>query len=227
MASSVKTSISPAGQTALQEKLAICLALIAGYVDATGLIKWKTYVSFMSGNTTQLGVAISATEMGTIITSCTVIFSFVLGIYAGTCFSLSKINRVKTLTIYIVSGILILYTLAAQVSTIPAVASVAIIGFAMGLMNTIVTVVGSQKVNTDFVTGTLNSLAGNTAMLTMSNSKADAAQYKSNALHLLLVWLGFMAGAAGAHFALLYYGNLTLLLPALLLLICSFFKPAD
>ncbi|RYF98914.1 MAG: DUF1275 domain-containing protein [Chitinophagaceae bacterium] len=227
MASSVETSISPSRQTALQEKLAICLALIAGYVDATGLIKWKTYVSFMSGNTTQLGAAISATETGTIITSSTVIGSFILGIYAGTCLSLSKNNRIKTLTIYMVAGILILYTTAANIFTIAAVASVAIIGFAMGLMNTILTVVGSQKVNTDFVTGTLNSLAGNTAMLTMSNNRSDAAQYKSNALHLLLVWFGFMAGAAMAHFAQLYYGNLTLLLPALLLLICSFFKPAN
>lgn len=31
--------------------LAICLALIAGYADAYGLIALGTYVSFMSGNT--------------------------------------------------------------------------------------------------------------------------------------------------------------------------------
>lgn len=35
--------------------LAICLALIAGYVDAYGLIAYGIYVSFMSGNTTQTG----------------------------------------------------------------------------------------------------------------------------------------------------------------------------
>lgn len=44
MVSSVNSSLLPA-QIALQEKLAICLAVVAGFVDATGLIKWKTYVS--------------------------------------------------------------------------------------------------------------------------------------------------------------------------------------
>jgi hypothetical protein len=39
-----------------QEKIAVFLALVAGYTDSTGLIRWKTYVSFMSGNTTQLAL---------------------------------------------------------------------------------------------------------------------------------------------------------------------------
>src|SRR5271168_1732150 len=38
-----------------ESTLAICLALIAGYVDAYGLIALGVYVSFMSGNTTQTG----------------------------------------------------------------------------------------------------------------------------------------------------------------------------
>src|SRR6267378_1012359 len=38
-----------------QRRLAMCLALIAGYVDAYGLSAFGTYVSFMSGNTTQVG----------------------------------------------------------------------------------------------------------------------------------------------------------------------------
>jgi len=94
MVSSVNSSLLPA-QIALQEKLAICLAVVAGFVDATGLIKWKTYVSFMSGNTTQLGSAISSDQFGTMIISLTVIGCFVCGIYLGTCLSLSKLNKTK------------------------------------------------------------------------------------------------------------------------------------
>lgn len=208
-------------QIRIQERLAIFLALIAGYIDATGLIKWKTYVSFMSGNTTQLGAAFFTDKYGIIITSVTVIGCFLLGIYAGTCLSLYKRIKNQILTFYIVSGILIFYTIIAYFYNINTISSVSIIGFSMGVMNTIVTSVGNQKVNTDFVTGTLNSLARNTAMLSMTNDKTEKKQYKANAIHLLLLWIGFLSGAFTAPFLLSFLGNWSLGFPALLLLICG------
>lgn len=91
----------------------------------------------------------------------------------------------------------------------------------MGMMNTIITSVGNQKVNTDFVTGTLNSLARNTAMLMMTKDKAEKKEYQSNAIHLLLLWIGFLSGAFIAPFLLDYFGKWTLMIPALLLMICG------
>ncbi|MNK83309.1 hypothetical protein D3C87_1031150 [compost metagenome] len=218
----IKTNPSVSSESIkMQERLAIFLALIAGYIDATGLIQWKTYVSFMSGNTTSLGAAISNGKSGTIITSIIVISCFLLGIYAGTCLSLSRRVKNKTLIFYVVSGILILYTLIACFLNINSLSSIAIVGFSMGMMNTIVTSVGNQKVNTDFVTGTLNSLARNTAMLSMTNDKAEKAEYQSNAIHLLLLWIGFLSGAFIAPFLLDYFGKWTLMIPALLLMICG------
>lgn len=208
-------------QIKIQERLAIVLALIAGYIDATGLIKWKTYVSFMSGNTTQLGTAISADQWAAIITSTTVIGCFVLGIYVGTCLSLWKKLCMCTLSFIMVSGILILYTVADYYFNIDIIPSIAVIGFSMGLMNTIVTSVGNQKVNTDFVTGTLNSLARNTAMLSMTKDITQRKQYKANAIHLLLVWIGFLSGAFAVPFTLPFLGAWMLTVPAILLLICS------
>jgi len=205
----------------MQERLAIFLALIAGYIDATGLIRWKTYVSFMSGNTTSLGAAISTGKFGIIITSVIVISCFLLGIYAGTCLSLWKRIKNQILTFYLVSGILIFYSIIAYFYDINNLLSIAIVGFSMGLMNTIVTSVGNQKVNTDFVTGTLNSLAMNTAMLTMTDDKVEKQEYKSNAIHLLLLWIGFLSGAFIAPFLLDYFGKWTLMIPALLLMICG------
>jgi len=221
--SSFNSALLSERQIAKQEKLAVCLALTAGFIDAAGLIKWKTYVSFMSGNTTQLGTSASANQFETIVTLLTVIGCFVLGVYVGTCLSLWKFNQMKALKFYMVAGILIIYTVAAHIFNITAIPSVAIIGFAMGVMNTILTSVGSQNVNTDFVTGTLNSFARNTAMLTMSDDDSEKMKYKANAIHVLLVWLGFLAGAFLAHFALISFGNYILLLPALLLVLCSLF----
>jgi len=39
----------------VQEWLAVSLAMIAGFLDAYGTITYNTYLSFMSGNTTQTG----------------------------------------------------------------------------------------------------------------------------------------------------------------------------
>jgi len=218
----IKTNISVSSDLIkMQERLAIFLALIAGYIDATGLIQWKTYVSFMSGNTTSLGAAISTGKYGIIITSITVISCFLLGIYAGTCLSLWKRIKNQILTFYIVSVILIFYSIIAYFYDINNLSSIAIIGFSMGMMNTIITSVGNQKVNTDFVTGTLNSLAMNTAMLTMTDDKVEKQEYKSNAIHLLLLWIGFLSGAFISPFLLDYFGKWTLMIPALLLMICG------
>ncbi|GEN66152.1 DUF1275 family protein [Chryseobacterium rhizosphaerae] len=205
----------------MQERLAIFLALIAGYIDATGLIQWKTYVSFMSGNTTSLGASLSTDKLEIVITSITVIGSFISGIYAGTCLSLSRRIKNQRLIFYLVSGILILYTIIAYFFNINTLSSITIVGFSMGMMNTIVTSVGNQKVNTDFVTGTLNSLARNTAMLSMTNDKAEKAEYQSNAIHLLFLWIGFLSGSFIAPFLLDYFGKWTLMIPALLLMICG------
>lgn len=220
--SAIKTTTSVSFDSIkMQERLAILLALIAGYIDATGLIQWKAYVSFMSGNTTSLGAAISTDKSGIIITSATVISCFLLGIYVGTCLSLWKRIKNQILTFYLVSGILIFYSIIAYFYDINNLTSIAIVGFSMGLMNTIVTSVGNQKVNTDFVTGTLNSLARNTAMLTMADDKIEKEEYKSNVIHLLLLWIGFLSGAFVAPFLLGYFGKWTLIIPALLLMICG------
>ncbi|MCD9856635.1 DUF1275 domain-containing protein [Epilithonimonas sp. JDS] len=218
----IKTNYSVSSESIkMQERLAIFLALIAGYIDATGLIQWKTYVSFMSGNTTSLGAALSTGKYGIVITSITVISCFLVGIYAGTCLSLWKRIKNQILTFHLVSGILIFYSIIAYFYDINNLLSIAIVGFSMGMMNTIVTSVGNQKVNTDFVTGTLNSLARNTAMLTMTNDKVEKEAYQSNAIHLLLLWIGFLSGAFIAPFLLDYFGKWTLMIPALLLMICG------
>jgi uncharacterized membrane protein YoaK (UPF0700 family) len=214
-------SLLSSEQIGIQEKLAIFLAFIAGYTDATGLIQWKTYVSFMSGNTTQLGTAFFSNKSGIIITSLTVVISFLIGIYSGTCLSLWKKCSIKTIAFYIVSGILMVYTLISYYHPIPVILSVAIIGFAMGVMNTIVTSIGNLKVNTDFVTGTLNSLAKNTAIFTMSNDENEKKESKANAVYLLLLWIGFLSGAAASSLLFGILKNWTLIVPAVLLLTCN------
>ncbi len=103
--------------------------------------------------------------------------------------------------------------------------SIPIILFSTGIMNTIVTSVGSQKINTDFVTGTLNSLARNTAMLSLTRNKNSRKFYKLNAIRLLLLWIGFLLGASVVPIILPLLKNWTLILPAALLLTCALLLP--
>jgi hypothetical protein len=46
---------SPRAQARRAELLAAALAMIAGFIDAYGMITYGVFVSFMSGNTTQTG----------------------------------------------------------------------------------------------------------------------------------------------------------------------------
>ena len=66
------------------ELLAAALALIAGFIDAYGMITYGVYVSFMSGNTTQTGYQTAEGAFGPASLSALAILFFVVGSFAGT-----------------------------------------------------------------------------------------------------------------------------------------------
>ena len=74
--------LSPDAQA--ERRLAIHLALIAGYVDAYALLAYGTYVSFMSGNTTQTGSMAGQGRLLAALPSAVAIVFFVAGSFAGT-----------------------------------------------------------------------------------------------------------------------------------------------
>ncbi|CAN5422746.1 YoaK family protein [soil metagenome] len=64
--------------------LAVGLSAIAGYVDAIGFLKLGGFfVSFMSGNSTRLGVGIATGHWDGVRTALALIGLFVLGVVAG------------------------------------------------------------------------------------------------------------------------------------------------
>ena len=62
---------------------AILLAAVAGYVDGYGLLFLNTYVSFMSGNTTNTGVASGQGKFHAAFLSGLAIVFFVTGSFLG------------------------------------------------------------------------------------------------------------------------------------------------
>src|SRR2546426_8913659 len=75
------------------ETLAAALAMIAGYIDAYGYLTFKTYLSFMSGNTTQTGFLTGQGDFAAAMPSLLAIVSFVIGIFTGTSLTYSGTHR--------------------------------------------------------------------------------------------------------------------------------------
>src|SRR5882672_4492934 len=89
-----------------QRWLAMCLALIAGYVDAYGLGVFGIYVSFMSGNTTQVGSMTGQGRLAAAVAPALAILFFVLGSCAGTYLTHSRVRNSRRLLFGVVAALL-------------------------------------------------------------------------------------------------------------------------
>jgi uncharacterized membrane protein YoaK (UPF0700 family) len=81
-----------------QERKAVTLALVAGAVDAYGIITYHTYLSYMSGNTTQTGYKIGQGDFAAALPSAVAIVFFVAGSFAGSFLAHSAARRPRRLT---------------------------------------------------------------------------------------------------------------------------------
>src|SRR2546428_1580691 len=89
-----------------QERLAAGLAMIAGYVDAYGYITFKTYLSFMSGNTTQTGSQIGQGDLAAAIPSLLAIVFLVIGVFTGILLTHSGTHQSWRLRFGVVAALL-------------------------------------------------------------------------------------------------------------------------
>ena len=83
----------PLYQTRVEWALAIFLALMAGYLDGYGLLVLGTYVSFMSGNTTTVGLRSGQGNFHAALPSAIAVLFFVTGSFLGTLFSQSRFRH--------------------------------------------------------------------------------------------------------------------------------------
>lgn len=208
-----------------QERLAVFLALMAGYIDVVGYSTLKTYVSFMSGNTTQVGLNIAHGSISIASAALVAIVSFVTGIFTGYCIALGKPSASKSINVYLTAGILFTYMTTAYFVQLPLMMAIACVSIATGLMNTIVTTVGTQSVNTDFVTGTLNSFAKQLAGFCMAKNDADKKDHGTASLYLLLMWTGFLAGGVAGSISAHYINCWGYTVPVLCLSSAPFIWP--
>jgi uncharacterized membrane protein YoaK (UPF0700 family) len=213
------------------ELLAAALALIAGFIDAYGMITYGVYVSFMSGNTTQAGYQTAEGAFGPASLSALAILFFVIGSFAGTLlveFAGLYARRVLYCVVAVALAAIIGLT---QLGALLGAGAIASISLAMGIMNNALSRVGAQAVSLTFVTGSLSRVGSSLALALRRAPLRDAQgpwdTHLRRALLLARIWLGFLVGAFLSGAATPRYGALVLAAPALILAALAAFDRPD
>jgi uncharacterized membrane protein YoaK (UPF0700 family) len=133
--------------------LAACLSAVAGYVDALGFLAvGGFFVSFMSGNTTRLGVGVAGRSVHAAI-AAGLIFAFVVGVVAGSLVGRFAVSRRRFAILAFVAAMLALAAvLGGFGETGLAVGAMAL---AMGAENAVFERDGEVSIGLTYITGTL------------------------------------------------------------------------
>jgi uncharacterized membrane protein YoaK (UPF0700 family) len=171
--------------------LAVALAALAGWVDAVAYVRLaRTYVSFMSGNSTSLAASLSLAHAPKVLLLICVLAGFVAGVILGELASVATDRRGHSTALFVES----LFLFGAIFAAIPPNALFApavLLAIALGIQNASVHEAAGMRVALTYVTGTLVRF-GRAIAAALAKQGAWRAS-----LPFLFLWLGMMAGAAG------------------------------
>ncbi len=195
----------------------LLLTLLAGYIDAIGFIRLGGfYASFMSGNTTQIGVFAAQRLLDQIAKPLVLIAMFLLGSTLGSTFWILAPARWKTPVVLGLETLALFGALATGLWTPNAGLTSACMALAMGSQNAALGAVNGFRAGTTFVTGALFSFGQKlAAALTRAGTRfgwvGDAT-----------VWLALLGGALTGAVIYDAIGVLALILPAGLAFLLTF-----
>jgi uncharacterized membrane protein YoaK (UPF0700 family) len=227
---------APAAERSLRqarsaELLAATLAMIAGFIDAYGMITYRVFVSFMSGNTTQTGYQAAEGVFGPAALAALAILAFVIGSFAGTLLVQAAGGLARRAVFGVVAAALAEVVGLTYFGFLSVESGIAIVSVAMGVMNSAFSRVGAQSVSLTFVTGTLSRVGSHLALAARRAPLADAQgpwdTHLRRALMLSRVWAGFFAGALLSGAATPRFGAWVLSAPALILAALAAFDRPD
>ncbi|AOH87277.1 hypothetical protein AWL63_24320 (plasmid) [Sphingomonas panacis] len=170
--------------------LAAGLSAIAGYVDAIGFLSLGGFfVSFMSGNSTRLGVGLANGSVSALIAAA-LIATFVTGVAIGSIVGRLVRARRRPAVLGLVALLLaIAASLDMASQTRPAIIAM---GLAMGAENAVFERDGEIHISLTYMTGTLVKVGQRIASIPFGGGPWAWTPY-------FLLWLGLVTGAvAGA-----------------------------
>ena len=184
-----------------RRRLAIAAAALAGFVDAAGFLSASGYfVSFMSGNTTRLGVDLVMAPSQAIV-PVGLIGGFVLGVFAGALLAARAGPRRKVAVLALVTVLLTGAALAHLAGA--GIAMLAFLVLAMGALNNTFQRDGAVSVGLTYMTGALVRFAQGLAARIDGTGGEGWGNW-------LMLWLGLATGATAGAYALLSWPGIAL-----------------
>jgi uncharacterized membrane protein YoaK (UPF0700 family) len=175
--------------------LAACLSAIAGFVDSIAFIKLGGFfVSFMSGNSTRLGVGLATAPQYAAV-SAGLIASFVSGVMIGSVIAGDGDKKSGFRVLSFVAGLLASAALSANFH-FEAVA-VALMAVAMGAENAVFQRDGEVSIGLTYMTGTLVKFGQRLAAALRGGARYAWLPY-------LMLWAGLIVGAMSGAVAYSY-----------------------
>jgi uncharacterized membrane protein YoaK (UPF0700 family) len=173
--------------------LACALSALAGYVDGIGFIHLGgLFVSFMSGNSTRLGVSLAEGNWLSAATALGLIVLFVAGAAAGSLIVLGRGVHRQAWVLWTEALLLAAAALSYQFDGSPL--AIALIVLAMGLENAVFQIKGGGGLGLTYVTGALVKV-GQLVAAALTGGRRWAW------LPNLLLWAALVVGSACAALA--------------------------
>lgn len=185
-------------------------------MDAVGfMITGGFFVSFMSGNTTRLGVGV-ATRAADALFAFGLIAAFVLGAMAGAALARFVRGQRAFAILSLVAAVLL--AAAALASSGFAQFAIPLLAFAMGAENTVFAEDGEVRIGLTYMTGALVKLGKRLTAALFGEDRGGWAPY-------LLLWLALAAGAALGALSYRWFGVAALWAGALAMALLSGLAP--
>lgn len=167
---------------------AICLSVVAGYVDAVGFLALGGFfVSFMSGNSTRLSVGL-ATHSTDALVAGGLIVAFVLGVMAG-AFAGAVARTRRPVAVLALVALLLALAAGLALAGLRA-AALGAVAMAMGAENAVFEREGEVSIGLTYMTGTLVKFGQGVTAALLGGDRLGWLPY-------LALWAGLASGAVG------------------------------
>lgn len=167
--------------------LAVALAALAGFVDALAFTTLGGFfASFMSGNTTRLGVGLGTGVFADAVTAAALVLSFVTGVMVSSIIARAVPGRAQPVVMAAVT--LLLLAAAIFGALYPSAIVLTLLAMAMGAENGVFSEDGEVTIGLTYMTGSLVRMGQRLAGALMGD--ADRWSW----LRYLALWLGFLLG---------------------------------
>ena len=183
-----------------RQALAISLAGLAGFVDASGFMANGGYfMSFMSGNTTRLAVDLASNPRRAWV-PLSLLLGFIFGVIAGALVAALAGDRRKPAVLWLVAALLLGSALADMAGwTVPSQAGLVL---AMGALNNTFLRNGEVTVGLTYMTGALVRTGQRIAAVMLGRTSQSWVPH-------LALWLALMAGGITGVVLWLHVGLIT------------------